>query len=202
MKVSTIPLRDFTRGQIPDARGIVFASDDKPFMQLHLFEQEYTLFWLGTADLATLTGAFDDITQSARALLRERGDVRTGLWSAIQLNGLAPGKGLQFLWNSRQAPSGPQRLLDATKTLDQSACPAYFISADSRPYTVKLWGAGPLQTQNPHPDVGITSNFPLFDTVRALFFKTAAIEGEAYLTDIFAQVESQTHHYFRLPARR
>jgi hypothetical protein len=103
---------------------------------------------------------------------------------------------LVSLWNVREDPSGPRKLLAAVSGLESSTDETYFISAEFLPYRLKLWGEA-QQTANPDPDIGITSDLPLIkEAIAPLFFETALVRPDD--DTVFGMVEKETQPYMRI----
>jgi hypothetical protein len=199
MGMTVIPLKDFFGQSRPDARGIVFVWNDKPFIQLHLFDDDYTLFWLGQTTLPGLARAFSHVTEVSQLLLNQHGS-RLTLWSRIDVDAIGNDSGLVSLWNSRDGQSGSRRLVETADRLRSSTFETFFISGDSRPYRLKLWGEA-QHTNNPDSDIGMTSDLPLVEeAIRPLLLETALIrpnDNDA-LSYSFEVLRRETKSYMRI----
>jgi len=197
MNSQVITLRDFTGGRLPEARGSVYVWKGEPFMQLHLFDDDYTIFWLGQTNLPTLAKGFSNITDSSYDLLSRYGS-RFTPWSRITMDAVTRDLGAVRLWGAQQDEAAFRKVIDVAEKIDSPEVETYFISADSDRHVLKVWGEAQRTTFNPTPDVGVTSDLPLIEepTLR-LFLDTALIRPDD-LEPLFNSVHQETSRYLIL----
>jgi len=186
-----ISVRQFLEDQAaPD--GFVYTWEDRPFAQVEVSDQDYTLFWLGTADARTIATFARLIAENAARFLGTQRDI---LWSVDVAAFDKPDASAKYQLSEEPVVRDVSsiRLLDSIGLIYRKypGASAYYVSLESewrgKPLLIDLWADSP-ESRSSQPEVGLTSPVPLAAPALELFKSTVRFAKSIPLdviTDLF-----------------
>jgi hypothetical protein len=179
--ISQQPLHEFYAGIVPPDQtipeGYVFKSDDRPFAHIHLLEDEYAFFWIGTAEVRPILATAWQIARDATQFLNARvAGFRT--WSDWLMNATCvrrhEGKA-KFLEVARPIKMDQHDRIQLARAFDRSPLVAIHINLELERRKLRLW-ANVADSGSQYPEVGLAADVPLLDAALQLFGDTCKFE--------------------------
>jgi hypothetical protein len=177
-------LRDFLQDkEAPE--GCVYFWEGEPFAQIHLFEGEYTFFWLGSAEGAKLADSFLELANYDVSSLIDRGskknrecEFRVRCFYESEIGGEPKCRNAELIL--KQLPPGSHLMESLNRFVEgyKYRSRAHYFSAQFAPnarWRITLWGDTGRGAAERN-ELGLTSNLLIEPVVlRNLFMSTSTV---------------------------
>ena len=199
MGIDRVPLADFltTPSGVARPEGYVYLWQGRPFLQLHLFEDEYTIFWRGSSGPADLLHWCQPATEEAAAEIRRSGSSVDSWYFNVRAFQPAYSTGQSEATFADLAPGAlpvDHANVDSVRkrlTVLQPPTLATYVALASSPpgqWNFTLWADTPGVDET-SLEAGLTSNVSLTSVAHEMFSRTSLFTDKlatAEVVDLFS----------------